>query len=232
MPVSCQSQYQKAQVQSLLAFKASGNGEGLGSWVDGTDPCAGWAGVTCGVQGSGGQACNVVITLDLSGTAVTGDVGSLAALTQLTFLALYSTAVSGDVGALAALTQLTTLALPGTAVTGCPLRLANGGSCDCPGSVTCVQPDTPLVRPVPVPVPVGPVVPPATVCAQLTADAANVMFDGKPICTLPECSKKGVTLACDKFPVSIEIPHATKITDTFSFTAVLDLCPGAGKPSR
>jgi hypothetical protein len=93
-----------------LAFKASGNGEGLGSWVEGGDPCVQWTGVTCG----GG------------GTAVTA-------------LNLTHTAVSGDVGRLAAMTQLTTLQLAGTAVTGCPLRLANGNTCNCDGSSNCQQ---------------------------------------------------------------------------------------------
>ena len=41
-----------------------------------------------------------------------------------------------------------------------------------------------------------------------------------------------MTLACDDFAVSIDVPHATTITETFSFDAVLDqvLCPGASKP--
>ena len=72
--------------------------------------------------------------------------------------------------------------------------------------------------------------PTAEVCATLTADAAQVMFNDKSICQLKECSKKGVTLACDEFPISIEIPAVTTITDTLSFNAVLNLCPGAGKP--
>ena len=49
----------------------------------------------------------------------------------VTELILYSTALSGDVGPLAALTQLDYLGLSSTNVTGCPLRLANGKSCDC-----------------------------------------------------------------------------------------------------
>ena len=72
--------------------------------------------------------------------------------------------------------------------------------------------------------------PTAEVCATLTADAAQVMFNDKSICQLKECSKKGVTLACDEFPISIKIPAVTTITDTLSFNAVLNLCPGAGKP--
>ena len=60
-----------------------------------------------------------LVTLDLYSTAVSGDVAGLSALTQLTYLlALYSTAVSsGDVFSLATMTQLAQLALPNT-VTG------------------------------------------------------------------------------------------------------------------
>ena len=133
---------------ALLAFKASGNGDGLGSWVNGSNPCVAWAGVTCGggvvtqlhrdpataassLTGDVGQlaALSQLTVLSLSSTAVSGDVGPLAVLAQLTDLGLYNTAVSGDVGPLAALTRLTFLDLGGTNVTGCPLRLANGKSC-------------------------------------------------------------------------------------------------------
>ena len=139
-------EYQKEQVKSLLAFKASGNGDGLESWVVGTDPCRAWAGLTC-------PAWGVVTVLDLSAPAASNWAH-----------------VSGVVD------------------------------------------------------------PTAEVCAALAKVAKDVKFDGKPICMLKACSAKGVTLACDNFAVSIAIPHATTVTDTFSFDAVLDLCPGASKP--
>ena len=141
-------EYQKEQVKSLLAFKASGNGDGLGSWVDGTDPCSpAWAGLTCPAGG-------VVTVLDLSAPAASNWAH-----------------VSGVVD------------------------------------------------------------PTAEVCAALAKVAKDVKFDGKPICMLKACSAKGVTLACDNFAVLLLLPpHATMVTDTFSFDAVLDLCPGASKP--
>ena len=51
----------------------------------------------------------------------------------VTQLQLYgsSPSLTGDIGQLAALTQLTDLRLYNTGVSGCPLRLANGKSCDC-----------------------------------------------------------------------------------------------------
>jgi hypothetical protein len=101
---------------ALLAFKASGNGEGLDTWIEGSDPCGGWEGVTCGGSGA-------VTQLSINGllgnpSGLTGDVGQLAALTQLTRMVAYSTQISGDVGQLAALTQLTYLHLQSTQVSG------------------------------------------------------------------------------------------------------------------
>ena len=137
------------QARALLAFKASGNGVGLWSWAGGTNPCGlvGWAGVSCsggvvtelfmynGVTGDVGQLAGLtqLTHLDLEGTGVSGDVGQLAGLTRLTHLSLGNTGVSGDVGQLADLTRLTNVHLEGTMVTGCPLRLTNGKSCSCNG---------------------------------------------------------------------------------------------------
>ena len=145
---------------SLLAFKASGNGNGLDGWVSGGDPCAdSWAGVCCGDGGweysqdswtcpvggaragasvtglhlfgtSGpfaGLTGNIgslaplgeaLVTLDLTLTAVTGDVGGVGGLAGLANLGLSGTAVSGDVSGLGSLSGLVALALGGTAVTG------------------------------------------------------------------------------------------------------------------
>eukprot|EP01051_Picozoa_sp_SAG22_P017234 SAG22_NODE_2610_length_2383_cov_1.477671_3_plen_173_part_01 len=103
------------QRQSLLAVKACGNGEGLGSWANGTDPCGGgWAGVTC----AGGALTGLGNSVWHDVPKLTGDVGELAALTQLTSLDLDSTLVSGSVEPLAALTQLTILDLDSTLVSG------------------------------------------------------------------------------------------------------------------
>eukprot|EP01050_Picozoa_sp_SAG11_P006666 SAG11_NODE_526_length_8740_cov_27.364194_4_plen_831_part_00 len=98
---------------ALLAFKSNGNQ--LEGWTQGSEPCpnGGWFGVSCG-----GFANASVTELVLVDTAVTGDIGDLAALTQLTGLGLQDTAVTGDIGDLAALTQLTVLGLDNTAVTG------------------------------------------------------------------------------------------------------------------
>eukprot|EP01050_Picozoa_sp_SAG11_P018511 SAG11_NODE_2809_length_2946_cov_70.570776_2_plen_764_part_00 len=103
---------------ALLAFKFEGDQhthEVLEGWTQGSEPCpnGGWFGVSCG-----GFANASVTELDLENTAVTGDIGHLAALTQLTELDLENTAVTGDIGHLAALTQLTYLLLGYTAVTG------------------------------------------------------------------------------------------------------------------
>lgn len=39
---------QKTDAQALLGFKASlGDGAVLSNWTEGTDPCAGWEGITC-----------------------------------------------------------------------------------------------------------------------------------------------------------------------------------------
>ena len=78
--------------------------------------------------------------------------------------------------------------------------------------------------------PASEVDPTAELCAIFSEAAKAVVFDGKPICKLKECSAKGVNLACDDFPVSIPVPHWTNITDTLNFDAVLDLCPGGVKP--
>lgn len=217
--------YQIAQVQSLLAFKASGNGQGLDGWRDGGDPCGdggqAWFFLICrdgvvtgmhvhlkeltgdigrlerltqltelsiggtkvtgdvaqltglakltvlhvshtgvsgdvgklraltqltqlytdytGVTGDVGQlaALTQLTKLGLGSTGIDGDVSTLAALTQLTELGMRNTGVAGDVSTLASLTKLTILGLQSTGVTGCPLQLANGKSCHCPGRLTC-----------------------------------------------------------------------------------------------
>ena len=47
---------------------------------------------------------------------------------------------------------------------------------------------------------------------------------------LKSCDVTGTRIACDNIAVSLVIPLAkTTVTDTFSFNAVLDLCPTAGK---
>ena len=130
---------------ALLAFMASGNGDGLAAtWLPGTDPCAdGWVGVSCtGTEVTGlhldGRALSSTVvqqrgltgdvgslgplgslaTLYLSYTAVSGGISSLSTLVALTDLSLYNTAISGDVASLSALTALTTLNLGWTAVSG------------------------------------------------------------------------------------------------------------------
>jgi hypothetical protein len=110
----------------LLDFKESGNGEGLDSWQNGTDPCGStpWAHVYCDAHGA-------VIHLGYEGEfpdALTGRVGALAPLRTLTYLGLgdgvHQTAVGGALRDLAPLTQLTDLYLWGTAVGGALRDLA------------------------------------------------------------------------------------------------------------
>ena len=129
-----------AACQSFLAFKASGNGQGLESWINGTDPCGNssgaqtWAGVTCidGVEtrlnlqfthitGDVAQlskGLSRLTHLDLRGTGVTGNIGPFGALTQLIVLELYGTGVTGDIASLKKLTQLTDLDVGGTGANG------------------------------------------------------------------------------------------------------------------
>ena len=61
---------------ALLAFMASGNGEGLtATWLPGTDPCAdGWAGVCCGPGGwdYSSDSQNPACPAGGTGTEVTG----------------------------------------------------------------------------------------------------------------------------------------------------------------
>lgn len=105
----------RSDADTLLAFKASGNGTGLESWVAGTDPrgyglswsplswamglrsTGQWAGVTCGYFGA-------VTRLDLNGSRspdltgnqkLTADIGQLHDLLQLTELRLSDTTVTG-----------------------------------------------------------------------------------------------------------------------------------------
>ena len=102
----------------LLAFLASGNGISIAAtWLAGTDPCAGWAGVTCDPAGA------TVTELDLYGrntpfAGLTGDVGLLGGLRGLAYLNLRYTGVTGDVGLLGGCTGLAYLNLGDTAVTG------------------------------------------------------------------------------------------------------------------
>ena len=122
---------------ALLAFKVSGNGQlSLVSWENGTDPCvAKWKGVHC----FSGIAIGLVMgpldpvltgdirslatmtqltSLNLSGTKSFGDIEQLATLTNLTRLDLQDTTVSGNVNALSTLTRLTVLRLGETDVSG------------------------------------------------------------------------------------------------------------------
>ena len=111
--------------QALLAFKAGGDpGSDLSSWDRALgSPCdlagwdsydRGWVGVICHAKGSR------VAGVKLAGShRIMGNVESLAALGELTYLSLsFCGSVMGDVGSLAALTQLTQLGLHGTAVDG------------------------------------------------------------------------------------------------------------------
>eukprot|EP01052_Picozoa_sp_SAG31_P012576 SAG31_NODE_739_length_12444_cov_14.976831_2_plen_932_part_00 len=113
---------------ALLGFKASGNGIGLQSWVEGGDPCAGaWFGIECigrnGVFGGDTRgASNVpvwmVTTLSLGPnrnvpSILTGDISPLTVLVRLTSLDLSGTSIRGPIpDSLGRLTALTTLKLP------------------------------------------------------------------------------------------------------------------------
>ena len=107
---------------ALLGFKDSGNGAGLESWTEKSDPCAdAWAGVICDAVGA------VVIGLDLSGGmmydgpfhTLTGDIGLLGGLPSLTSLVVSSTHVTGDLAGFRDLVGLTHLDLDSCrAVTG------------------------------------------------------------------------------------------------------------------
>ena len=75
-----------------------------------------------------------------------------------------------------------------------------------------------------------PLDPDIDLCAALKSAIAAVKYDGKEICVLKSCDVTGTRIACDNIAVSLVIPLAkTTVTDTFSFNAVLDLCPTAGK---
>jgi hypothetical protein len=135
------------QLEALVAFKASGgvaNTAPLASWT-GSNPCQGWAGVTCrGWQGddanaafvaafaaaseenarAGASASAAVETLMFDVNAhpefrqLEGDVGALAPLVELRALHLDKTRVMGDVAALAPLAKLQMLSLYNTKVVG------------------------------------------------------------------------------------------------------------------
>ena len=74
-----------------------------------------------------------------------------------------------------------------------------------------------------------PLDPDIDLCAALKSAIAAVKYDGKEICVLKSCDVTGTRIACDNIAVSLVIPLVTTVTDTFSFNAVLDLCPAAGK---
>ena len=63
-------------------------------------------------------------TLSLYSTSVSGDIASLAGLSNLVYLSLYNTSVSGDIASLAGLSKLATLSLPSTSVSGDIANLA------------------------------------------------------------------------------------------------------------
>jgi hypothetical protein len=132
--VECETtvaEYNAVCAQAMLAFKASGANGGAGwpaavmrlhGWAAAAAVC-GWYGVTCDATSG------AVTELNLnSKSAVTGDVGHLAACTGLTTLILVDTGVSGEVAPLAALTGLTHLNLGDTGVSGnvAPLAACTG----------------------------------------------------------------------------------------------------------
>jgi hypothetical protein len=120
---------------TLLAFRASGSGAGLGAWRPGHDPCAeAWPGVPC----NGGAVNGITLVsepsltgdigtlstlpqlarLDLHGTKVSGGVAQLSDLPTLTYIDVSTTDVTGEVGALSTQPQLARLAVHGTKVSG------------------------------------------------------------------------------------------------------------------
>jgi hypothetical protein len=116
LPVRCDPACQAAQKPALLAFKASGNGNGLESWDPAAgNPCAGgWVGVTC--DGDAG----VVTRLELQGPyntvfhGLTGALGTLGGLVGLQFLDLAKQdGITGTLSDLASMVGLTHLDLSG-----------------------------------------------------------------------------------------------------------------------
>eukprot|EP01046_Picozoa_sp_COSAG06_P036126 COSAG06_NODE_3953_length_4727_cov_1.897796_1_plen_606_part_10 len=140
---------------SLLEFKVAGDTDGdLASWEEATEPCSaegwdsyssGWHGVQCdtqwgrvtrihlfdkdGLLGSVEALATITqlsyLSLDACGS-VSGDVGSLTALAQPTYLSLYQTSVSGSVELLVALPGLTVLHLSETDVRGAAATIQAG----------------------------------------------------------------------------------------------------------
>ena len=139
---------------ALLAYKASGNGAGLESWMPEGEPCTGrWKGVVCEVgavttvelgtylawpttnpdfnvdlTGDLAELAGLfrLVTLSLGDTAVAGELSSLSGLAELSTLAISRTVVTGNLSSLSGLPALSTLFLDGTAVTGWPLVSAGG----------------------------------------------------------------------------------------------------------
>jgi hypothetical protein len=139
-PIVCDIQ---CQGYALIAFKTSGNGQGLESWVEGSNPCDGtWSGVCCadgsfnydhGYPPTCGEGGSTVTGLDLAGHTsngdtvyhgLTGDVTFFASLGSLLILHLYHTTVTGDISILASL-RLKHLNIQDTTVNGDIRNLAS-----------------------------------------------------------------------------------------------------------
>ena len=102
------------QHDSLLTFKISGgtiSNTVLATWVDGTDHCNGWKGVTC--------TSGMVTRLDLWHISdLEGNIAALLDLTTLDYLNLVHTAATGDIVTMNSLTSLTELIFNNAQVMG------------------------------------------------------------------------------------------------------------------